>query len=155
HDRSDPRGRVHRLDSCRGRTENGMTRIWIAALLSLGVFAGIAEAQTPVPVSLEEAIAKGLAAAPRVAEARSRESAAAATVASREAARSPTLTATSSYLRTNHVDAFGIPQPDGSLRVLFPDIPDNYRARAELDVPIYTSGRTAAAVEAAEADRRA
>jgi outer membrane protein TolC len=71
------------------------------------------------------------------------------------AAAVPTLTATGGYLRTNHVDEFGIPQPDGSIRVLFPDLPNNYRARAELGVPIYTSGRTAAAVGAARADARA
>ena len=39
--------------------------------------------------------------------------------------------------------------------MLFPDIPANYRARAELDVPIFTGGRVAAVVDAARADLRA
>jgi outer membrane protein len=62
------------------------------------------------------------------------------------------VTASSSYLRTNHVDEFGIRQPDGSVRVLFPDIPSNYRVRTELAVPVYTGGRVRSAVDAAEAD---
>jgi outer membrane protein TolC len=112
-------------------------------------------AQTPLALTLEDAIARGVAQAPRLAEARAREAAAAATVMSRAALGTPSVTAMTSYVRTNHVDAFGIPQSNGTVRVLFPDIPDNYRVRTELDVPIYTAGRTAAAVESAQADVRA
>jgi outer membrane protein TolC len=114
-----------------------------------------ASAQAPLPLTLEDAITRAVAQAPAVADARAREAAAEATVTSREAAASPSVTATGGYLRTNHVEAFGIPRQDGTIRALFPDLPNNYRARAELDVPIYTSGRTTAAVDAARADRRA
>ena len=43
-------------------------------------------------------------------------------------------------------------RPDGTRHVIFPDIPDNYRARAEMDVPIYTAGRVDALVDSARAD---
>ncbi len=114
-----------------------------------------AAAQTPLHLTLGDALQQAVARAPRLAEARAHEAAAAATVASRTAARSPSVTATSGYLRTNHIEPFGIPQPNGTIRALFPDIPDNYRVRAEMAVPIFTSGRTGAAVDAARADLRA
>jgi OMF family outer membrane factor len=59
------------------------------------------------------------------------------------------------YLRTNHVEEFAVPQPSGGLRVIFPDIPSNYRARAEIAAPLYTSGRIDRLVESARADERA
>lgn len=106
-------------------------------------------------LSLEDAIARGRAAAPRVAEAQARREAADATVTSRSALRMPTVTATGAYQRTNHVDEFGIPQPGGTTKILFPDIPNNYRGRADASVPIYTSGRIDALIASAELDRKA
>ena len=64
------------------------------------------------------------------------------------------------YMRTNHVDEFGILLPTSQLRVIYPDIPDNYRTRLDLQWPIYTGGRLdalerAARVDAAASGRRA
>ncbi|MEZ5315864.1 MAG: TolC family protein [Vicinamibacterales bacterium] len=75
----------------------------------------------------------------------------------RRAARpgAPTVTAMAGVLRTNHVDEFGVRQPDGTTHIIFPDLPTNYRVRSELTVPIYTGGRVDALVQAAEADGRA
>jgi outer membrane protein len=105
-----------------------------------------------ITLTLDEAIARGVSHAPRLAEAEARRASAQASLASREALQKPIVTASSGVLRTNHVDEFGIPQPDGSTRVIFPDIPSNYRVRGEIDVPIYTGGRTGALVSSAEAD---
>lgn len=112
-------------------------------------------AQEPVSLSVADAVARGLAYAPRLAEVRARGRAAGATADGRAALSRPTFTASSGFLRTNHVDEFGIPQADGSVNVIFPDIPSNYRVRAELGVPLYTSGRVDALVAAARADERA
>lgn len=112
-------------------------------------------AQDRVDLTIDEAVARGLAHAPRLGEARAREHAAAAATAMRAAQGQPALAIVSSVLRTNHVDEFGIPQADGSTRVIFPDIPNNYRVRSELTVPLYTSGRVDAFVAAARADQRA
>lgn len=123
-----------------------------ACVVSL-LMPGTAEAQTRL--TLDEAVARGLAGAARLAEARGRVEAAAAAVSARDTQSKPMLSASSGFVRTNHVDEFGIRQPDGSLRVLFPDIPSNYRVRAEIGVPVYTAGRVQAAVDAARADRDA
>src|SRR6185312_11479134 len=98
---------------------------------------------------------RGVAQAPRLAEARAREAAAAATVTSRSTLAQPTLTTTAGYLRTNHVDEFGVPQANGSFKVLFPDIPDNYRVRAELGMPLFTGGRAGALMDVARGEQRA
>lgn len=109
----------------------------------------------PLRLTLGEALAKAVDESHRLAEARARQQAAQATVEIRRRSDDPTLTASAGYTRTNHIDEFGVPQPDGRLRVIYPDIPDNYRARLELAWPVYTSGRTAALERAAEAEATA
>ena len=112
-------------------------------------------AQAPVSLTLADAIARGLAAAPRVAAAKSREAAADAQVAAQAAAAAPTVSTSAGYLRTNHVTAFGLTLPDGSVRTLFPDIPDNYQAQAGVSLPLYTAGRVDALVASAKDSRSA
>jgi outer membrane protein TolC len=133
------------------------TSVPLLLLLALLVAGGArpAAAQTPVPLTIEAAVERGLAEAPRIAEARARVAAADAAVASRGALGRPTVSAFTSYLRTNHVTEFGVTQPDGRLLVLYPDIPDNFRVRAEMAVPVFTSGRVEALVASARAEGRA
>ena len=119
---------------------------WIAAT-------GIAAAQpSPLRLTLDEAIARATEASHRLGEARARQQAADATVEVRRRSDDPTLTASAGYTRTNHVQEFGIPQPNGTTRVIYPDIPDNYRSRLELVWPVYTAGRTDALERAAQAE---
>jgi outer membrane protein TolC len=125
------------------------------AIATLAILATPALAQTPLPLTLEEAITRGVAQAPRVAEAKAREAAAVATVQSRRALGSPSVATSSGFLRTNHVDEFGVRQSNGQLVVLFPDIPNNYRVRGELTIPLITGGRVDFSVAAADADVRA
>ncbi|HLG60009.1 MAG TPA: TolC family protein [Vicinamibacterales bacterium] len=118
--------------------------------------ASIAAAQE-VPVfrlTLEEAQARALAASHRLAEAKARESVALAVVGTRESADRPTVTAIAGYTRTNHVLEFSVPGPTGP-RVLYPDVPDNYHTRLDLQWPIYTGGRTDALERAARAEAAA
>jgi outer membrane protein len=117
-----------------------------------GLAATVPASAQSITLTLDEAIARGVAHAPRLAEAEARRASAQASLASREALQKPVVTASSGVLRTNHVDEYGIPQPDGSTRVIFPDIPSNYRVRGEVDVPLYTGGRTGALVSSAQAD---
>ncbi len=135
-------------------TQRKMRR-WAAILGYLVFQSAPAWAQPPVALTVDEAINRGLAAAPRLAEAREREKAALAGVDARTALGRPTVSVLSSYLRTNHVDEFGIPQANGTTRVIFPDIPDNFRLRAEVQMPVWTSGRTSALTSAARADQEA
>jgi len=114
-----------------------------------------ASAQTTLPLSFDEAIARGVAHDPRLSEARAKDAAAASAVSSTSTLDRPTVTASAGYLRTNHVPPYGVQQPNGSLNIIFPDIPNKYRTRAELDVPIYTAGRVDALVASARADQQA
>jgi outer membrane protein TolC len=123
----------------------------VAALIA----AVSARAQEALVLTIDAAIERGLAEAPRLAEARSREAAADAAIAARLSLGRPVITTSSGYLRTNHVDEFGVSQASGATVIIFPDVPDNYRARAELAVPLYTSGRVGEQVASAEATRRA
>ena len=115
-----------------------------------------AAAQTPLParVTLDEALARAAANSHRLGELRARESAAGAVLEQRRAADLPIVSAQAGYLRTNHVDEFGFVQ-NGQLQVLYPDVPDNWRARLDMQWPIYTGGRTKALEQAATAERSA
>ncbi len=105
-----------------------------------------------VRLTLADAVSRATETSHRLAEARARQEGAEATVRVRHAADQPTVSVNGGYSRTNHVDVFGIPQPDGNLRVVYPDIPDNYRARVEMQWPIYTGGRADALERAARAE---
>ncbi|MDP1571309.1 MAG: TolC family protein [Vicinamibacterales bacterium] len=132
-----------------------MTRtLTLSITLLLG--ATLATAQpSPGGLTLDAAIAEALAASHRLAEIGARGDAAEATVALRAAANAPLVSAVAGYTRTNHVDEFGVPQPDGRLRIIYPDIPDNYRTRLDLQWPVYSGGRSNALERAAEAERTA
>jgi outer membrane protein TolC len=131
--------------------------VFVAAL----AFAAAAGAQPPPPstvrLTLAEAVERALAASHRLGEATAREGAARAAAQSRGAADNFAVSLLGGYTRTNHVDEFGIPQPNGTVNVIYPDVPDNWRVRLDLAWPVYTSGRLQALERAAatEADATA
>jgi outer membrane protein len=109
--------------------------------------------EAPLRLTLEEAIARAEQNSLRVAELQARVEVAAAVEAGREAARRPELAFVGGYTRTNHVDEYTLPlQP---FNPLYPDVPNNYRTRADLQWPIYTGGRQEALGRAAGAERDA
>jgi outer membrane protein len=126
----------------------------IAVLLSAALPVG---AQTPsaLRLTLDESIQRGLDTSHRMAEIIARGDAADAVTGERRAASLPQVAAQAGYTRTNHVDAFGILLPTNQLRVIYPDIPDNFRTRVDLQWPIYTSGRLDALERAARIDATA
>jgi outer membrane protein len=132
----------------------------IAAVLC--VASGIARGQTPpaapaspLSITIDDAIARGLAASHRLAEAIARGDAAEAAVAQRRAAALPQISAQAGYTRTNHVEAFGLMLPNARFQVIYPDVPDNYRTRLDLQWPIYTGGRVDALARAARGEAAA
>ncbi len=129
----------------------------VLACVVAGGGAGVARAQDSpvVQMTLDQARARATGASHRLAEARAREGAAQAAIAAREAADRPTVSASAGYTRTNHVTEFTVPSPTGASRVLYPDVPDNYRTRLDLQWPIYTGGRTDALEHAARAEAAA
>ncbi|HEY6509086.1 MAG TPA: TolC family protein, partial [Vicinamibacterales bacterium] len=127
--------------------------IYVAGLVL--VLTGTMAAAQDRPVlrlSLAEARARAIETSHRLAEARARESAARAVVDARVATERPFVTGIGGYTRTNHVLEFVVPGPTGAPRVLYPDVPDNYRTRLDVQWPIYTAGRTDALIRAAEAE---
>ncbi len=128
--------------------------IVFVALIATAPCAGSQDLPT-VRITLDDAIQEGLANSRRLAEMRAREQAAAATVSARDASDRPLVSAEAGFTRTNHVDEFAIAVPGQPPRVVYPDIPDNYRTRLDLQWPIYTGGRTDALDRAARAEASA
>jgi outer membrane protein TolC len=109
-------------------------------------------APSPLRLTLDAAIAQATATSHRLAELRAREAATRAIVEQRGAAQKPIITTQLGYQRTNHVEEFGFATPEGGFRLIYPDVPDNYRARIELQWPIYSGGRLQALERAARAE---
>lgn len=112
-------------------------------------------AQSPIRLSLADAIARGFENSHRLAEARAREEGAKAAATSADLARKPIVGASAGYTRTNHVTEFSVPQPNGARLVVYPDIPDNFISRVSFQWPIFTSGRVDALERAAIAEANA
>jgi outer membrane protein len=128
----------------------------LLAGLAQGQVASLAAQEAPVlHLSLDEAQRRARETSHRLAEIRARESAAQAVIAARRALDRPIVAASAGYTRTNHVLEFVVPGPTGIPRVLYPDVPDNYRSRLDLQWPIYNGGRTDALERAALAEARA
>ena len=132
-----------------------MTRTCTTLIALLAVSAAPLAAQDPVRLTQDEAVARALQTSHRLAEATARVTGAEASIRGRQAAEQPTVILSGGYTRTNHVDEFGVPQPNGTLRVIYPDVPDNYFTRISMQWPIYTAGRTDALIRAASAEARA
>jgi outer membrane protein TolC len=124
-------------------------------LAGVAMAGSLSAQEAPVRLTLDEAIAGAVANSQRVAELVARREAADAAEAGRRALTRPIVSAIGNYTRTNHVDEFAIAQPGLPPRVLYPDIPDNFRARVDLQWPIYSGGRTDALTRAARAEREA
>lgn len=133
----------------------------VSGLCACGIvlaLAGAASAQEAAPLlrlSLDEARTRAVAASHRLAEARARSAAAEAAVAVRQSAGRPVVALQGGYVRTNHVTEFVLPNPGGAPRVLYPDAPDNYRTRLDLQWPIYSGGRPGVLERAAQAEASA
>lgn len=126
---------------------------WLAVIAAIGGVALPAHAQEGL--TLEDAIARGLQHSARLAELKARQEGAAAAASGRAAARLPIVSAQAGYTRTNHVDEYTLTAPGQAPRVLYPDVPNNYRARLDLQWPIYTAGRAGALERAAAAETQA
>jgi outer membrane protein len=144
-----PRSRSFRLKAEATRLQD------LTLVLLLVLWPVRATAQTTATLTLEDAVARGLANSERIAELEARSAAASATVDGRAAGRQPILSLSGGYTRTNHVTEFGIPAPGAPPQIIYPDVPDNYRTRLDVQWPIYTAGRVDALERAARAEHEA
>jgi outer membrane protein TolC len=127
----------------------------VVALAMAGRPANVLAQQAPERLTLDEAIAQGVANSHRLAELQARQEAAVAAEQRQSADRLPTLAAQAGYTRTNHVEEFAIVQPGQLRQVVYPDVPDNYRTRLDLQWLIYSGGRVDALERAARAEAHA
>jgi outer membrane protein len=126
----------------------------LAGLIALP--AAVAAEQPPLRLTLEEAIARAAKNSHRIAGLEARVAEAEAREQGQGAGDRPIVALLGGYMRTNHVDVFAlVPLPNQPVRVLYPDVPDNFRSRVDLQWPIYTGGRVAALERAARAERNA
>jgi outer membrane protein len=145
-----------------------------AALLPL-LFAGAtASAQAPaapdparpaeagvVRLTVEEAVARAIAASPRLARLSALETAAEAQARGARADRWPQVDLGAGYTRRSEVPELAIFAPTNNPAlpveriVVFPNIQDNWRLRAGAALPIWTGGRLGGQIEAAEQGRAA
>jgi outer membrane protein len=127
-------------------------KISLAAVCATALLAGTTAAQAPLRLTLDDAVSRGLAESHRLAELKARQEGAAAAVQGRRAAKLPQVSAQAGYSRTNHIDPMVLPSLVGPSKVIYPDIPDNYRTRLDFQWPIYTFGRSDALERAAQAE---
>ena len=142
---------AHRGVRSGGPFEETMKRRLIALALMLFAAADARAQAPPLRISLTDAVTRGIEASHRLAELGARQDAARAVEDQRQSASKLQLTALGGYTRTNHVEEFRIPGG----QVIYPDVPDNFRSRLDLQWPIYTGGRTAALTRAAAAETSA
>ena len=123
----------------------------VVAGVSLSSVAAAQPAARPSPLSItvEEAVSRALATSHRIEEVTARHEGTEAVSAQRRAAMLPQVATAAGYTNTNHVETFGILLPNNQLRVIYPDIPNNYRTRLDVQYPIYTGGRLDALTAAA------
>jgi outer membrane protein len=130
-----------------------VTAIAIVTLVAASANARAQEA--PVKLTLEDAIAQGLANSMRLAELKARQDAADAVAQGSRAAKLPAAALQGGYTRTNHVQEFAILQPGVGQVVVYPDVPDNFRTRIDLQWLFYSGGRLDYLERAAQAERDA
>jgi len=108
-----------------------------------------------IRLTVNTTIDLALKASHRVSEVQARADVAQANVSARSSADNPVVSLLAGYTRTNHVEAFAMPIAGKGLVVIYPDVPDNWRTRADLQWPVYTFGRVGSATKAAELEHEA
>ncbi|MHB8079736.1 MAG: TolC family protein [Candidatus Krumholzibacteriia bacterium] len=100
-------------------------------------------------LTLDEAVARARAGAPRLRQLRALAEAASGDARAARAGRLPTLDLRAGYSRWSDVPELILALPGAPPRTLFPNLPDNWTGRASLALPLWTGGRLAGAARAA------
>ncbi len=159
-----PNSHVHKgcgaaLQGCLFRSAKALRYRRFASTAGFVLFAVArvtAQSSESLRLTLDDAQTRARETSHRLAEIDAMEAGALAAVQAREAASRPNVTAQAAYTRTNHIEEFVVPSlTGGAPRVLYPDIPDNYRTRLDLQWPIFSSGRSDALVRAARSEASA
>jgi outer membrane protein len=115
-----------------------------------------AHAAGSVALTADQAVDRALTASPRLLRLGALEAAAEAQRRGARAERFPQLDLSAGYTRRSDVPELTIQAPSSNPAAplqritVFPNIPDNWRVRAGLTLPLYTGGRVGSQIEAAE-----
>ncbi len=113
-------------------------------------------AEATLSLTLDEAVERAIAASPRLARLAALEAAASAGARGASAERWPQLGLGASYTRRSEVPELAIYAPTNDPAqpvervVVYPNIQDNWRVRAEVTLPLYTGGRLSGQIASAE-----
>lgn len=118
-------------------------------------FAQEAPAAAPVRLTLAEAVERARSNSPRLEELRALHRAADADLRGAKAGRLPVVGLQASYTRNSNVPELVLALPGSPPQTVFPNIPNNYRARIELAQPLYRGGRVSGAIQAARNELQA
>ena len=127
-------------------------------LASLQVTPSLAQSGETAPavrLTLEEALASARETSARLASLSATTRAASDGVRLARAARLPEIELQAAYSRNSNVPELILATPGASPRTIFPNLPDNWRARVGATLPLYTGGRIQNEVAAGEASERA
>ena len=114
-----------------------------------------ASGQPALRLTLEEARERARASAPSLEQARAIERAARAEVDVARASGRPQVGLDAAYTRQSDVPELILDVPGAGPNTIFPNIPNNYRARLGGSLPVYTGGRLRALTRAAESEAEA
>ncbi len=132
------------------------SRLVTALVVAFALAAAAQEgAPPPLRLSLAEALSRAEGASAGLAQLAALERSALAQEDAARAARRAEIGALASYTRRSDVPELVIAIPGSPPRTVFPNIPDNYRARIEGSIPLWTGGRLGAQLAAAGAGREA
>ena len=131
----------------------------VRSLLHLAALALLASSPSPalqeatLPLTLAEALQRARDSSPRLDQLRSLETGSEAALRGARAQRWPLLSLGASYARNSDVPELSFAFPGGPTQTVFPNIPDTFRTRADLSLPIYTGGRVGASIRSAGQER--
>ncbi len=136
-------------------------RLTPAGTSALAQDAPAGAAPTVVRLSVAETVSRAIAASPRLARLSAQEVVSEAQRRAARAERWPQVELAAGYQRRSDVPELSIFAPTGGTGLplqritVFPNIPDNWRVRAGVALPLYTGGRVAGQIEAADQSRLA
>jgi outer membrane protein len=129
--------------------------LWIALALAAFPLAGSFAQDSPVRLTLDQALERARASSPRLESLSALEQAAEAAQRGAQAERLPLVDLSAGYTRNSGVDEFRLTLPGVGTRTLFPNLPNNYRLHAGAALPLYTGGRVEGAIATAGHQREA
>ena len=124
---------------------------------SISPFAAAAQdaSAAPVRLTLDDAIVRARSTSGRLTSLAALSHAAAEGTRAANAARKPDVEVTAAYSRNSNVPELILSTPGAPPRTIFPNLPNNWRARVGASLPLYTGGRIENDIHASEETERA